>query len=132
MDKELEAQVADAEEQLRLAMLASDVNGLNELLAQNLVFTNHLGQRLGKAEDVAAHASGALTISKLETSEQHITFVNDGDVAIVSVRAQMAGRYAGQPAGGDFRFTRVWARTSGKKWQVVAAHAGMVAQGNGP
>jgi ketosteroid isomerase-like protein len=108
-------------------MLASDVTALNELLAENLVFTNHLGQRLGKADDISAHASGALTILKLETSEQHITFVNGGDVAIVSVRAQIVGRYAGQPAGGDFRFTRVWARTAGKKWQVVAAHAGMVA-----
>ncbi|MCL6484569.1 MAG: nuclear transport factor 2 family protein, partial [Janthinobacterium lividum] len=43
-----QAQVLDAEERLRLAMLASDVAALNILLADQLLFTNHLGHLLSK------------------------------------------------------------------------------------
>lgn len=126
MDKTLESEIADAEERLRLAMLTSDVSALDELLASSLVFTNHLGQRLSKDEDLLAHQSGALTISSLESSDQQITSV-DSNVAIVSVRFQVCGKYAGQPADGDFRFTRVWAKSQDSKWQVVAAHASLIA-----
>lgn len=126
MDTDLKAQINNAEEQLRRAMLASDVNALDDLLAPDLLFTNHLGQSLGKEADLSAHKSGALGISKLEPSEQEVKLVGN-NVAIVSVRVQVAGTYAGLPAGGDFRFTRVWAKSPGGQWQVVAAHAGTIA-----
>ncbi|MGL5081368.1 MAG: nuclear transport factor 2 family protein, partial [Microcoleaceae cyanobacterium] len=61
----------------------------------------------------------------LQPSEQHIQ-IHQG-VAIVSVRMQLSGRYNGSPAKGDFRFTRVWAVSSDRTWQIVAAHIGMVA-----
>ena len=50
-----------------------------------------------------------------------------GDVAIVPVRMQLSGAYDGNPADGDFRFTRVWAPGPEKEWRVFAAHAGTVA-----
>lgn len=126
MDKDFEAQIVNAEEQLRRAMLASDLNVLDELLAPDLIFTNHLGQRLGKEADLSAHRSGALSISLLEPSERQINLIGS-NVALVSVRVQIAGTYAGQPAGGDFRFTRVWAESPTGRWQVVAAHSGTIA-----
>lgn len=126
MDKDLAIQVADAEEQLRQAMLSSDILALDQLLASNLIFTNHLGQRIGKEDDLSVQESGALTISQLEPSEQQIELVGD-NVAVVSVRVQVGGTYAGHPAGGDFMFTRVWALSPVGKWQVVAAHAGIIA-----
>lgn len=126
MDKSLEIQVADVEEQLRQAMLSSDVLALDELLASDLVFTNHLGQRIGKEDDLSAHKSGILNITHLNPSEQHVQLVND-KVAVVSVRVNVGGTYAGQPAGGDFIFTRVWSMSQHGKWQVVAAHAGIIA-----
>jgi hypothetical protein len=47
---------------------------------------------------------------------------------VVSVRMRLIGTYGGAPANGDFRFTRVWARSRQETWQVVAAHAGLIAQ----
>jgi len=122
----LQAQIVDAEDRLRTAMLSSDVATLNELLAPDLIFTNHLGQLLGKEDDLAAYRSGVLKVVSLEPSEQHVRAL--GDVAVVSVRMQLSGTYAGNPANGDFRFTRVWARSQREKWQIVAAHAGLIAQ----
>jgi ketosteroid isomerase-like protein len=127
MDNKLETQIADVEEQLRQAMLASDVSALDKLLATNLIFTNHLGQRMSKEDDLSAHASGALNISQLESKERIIKII-DKNVAVVSVRMQVEGVYAGQPAGGNFMFTRVWAIDSIGKWKIVAAHAGLITE----
>lgn len=125
MNSDLESQIIEVEEQLRQAMLASDVLALDALLSSDLIFTNHLGQRVPKEADLAAHRSGNLKIDRLTPSAQRIQPVTDA-VAVVSVRVHIDGTYAGQAAGGDFMFTRVWGLTDAGRWQVVAAHAGMV------
>lgn len=125
MNQTFETQIINAEERLRLAMLASDVSTLDELLAPEIIITSHLGELLGKQDDLAAHASGLLQINELNPSEQQIQI--HGEVAIVSVRMQLSGSYKGNPANGDFRYTRVWAVSASGTWQIVAAHIGMVA-----
>jgi ketosteroid isomerase-like protein len=105
-------------------MLHSDITALDELLAPELIFTNHLGHLQSKKDDLAAHQSGSLKINEMDSSEQHIRI--NGDTAIISVRVQVSGTYAGNPANGDFRFTRVWALSPDKTWRVIAAHAGIV------
>ncbi len=121
----LEKQIVKSEESLRLAMLQSDVNALNELLAPELIFTNHLGQMLTKKDDLAAHQSGTLKIDVWELSEEQIRLIGD-NVAIVSVRVHLSGRYAGARSEADFRFTRIWAPSSAGAWRVVAAHSSIV------
>lgn len=126
MNKTVEAEIINVEERLRLAMLASDVGTLNELLASEIIITNHLGQLLAKQDDLAAHKSGLIKIHELKASEQQIQIHRD--MALVSVRMRISGSYDGNPANGDFRFTRVWAMSSSETWHIVAAHIGMVAQ----
>jgi ketosteroid isomerase-like protein len=126
MNSPLQDEIMQLEDRLRTAMLRSDVVALNELIAPDLVFTNHLGQLLGKDDDLAAYRSGVLKVVSLESSEQHVKTL--GDVAVVSVRMQLTGTYGGAPATGDFRFTRVWARSQRETWHIVAAHAGLIAQ----
>jgi ketosteroid isomerase-like protein len=120
----VELQISDAEDRLRSAMLSSNVGALSELLAPELIFTNHLGQLQGRENDLAAYRSGILTIEHLVPSEQHILVVHE--VAIVSVRVQLTGTYNGSPANGTCRFTRVWSLSPDKNWHVVAAHSGLV------
>lgn len=120
-----EAEIAHAEDRLRKAMLASDVAALDDLLAPELTFTNHLGQLTGKQEELEAYGSGMLKVKELKPSEQNVQL--RGNVAVVSVRTQLSGTYNGNPADGDFRFTRVWALSADNTWHVIAAHAGIVA-----
>ena len=114
-------QILEVEEQLRLAMLNSDVNALNELLAPELVYTNHLGQVLTKKDDLAAHESGMLEIKVLTPSDHHIQVI--GNVAIVAVKVHLVGSYAGVTSDNIFRFTRVWTLSSQDTWHIVAAHS---------
>jgi len=81
MSNPIETQIANSEKLLRLAMLRSDVNTLNELLAPELIFTNHLGQVMTKQDDLVAHESGAIKIEVITPSEEYILLI--GEVAIV-------------------------------------------------
>jgi ketosteroid isomerase-like protein len=126
MNKTVETQIIEAEERLRLAMLASDVSVLDELLAPELIATSHLGEMISKQDDLAAHKSGLIKIYELNPSEQKIRL--HGEVAIVFVRMQIFGLYDSNPANGDFRFTRIWAMSPTGTWQIVAAHIGIIAQ----
>ena len=129
MTQTIKAQIIDAEERLRKAMLASDVKVLNELLAPQIIITNHLGALMSKQDDLTAHESGLVTIDELQPSEQQIQILSD-ETAIVSVRMQLSGTYNGNPANGDFRFTRVWTRSAIATWHIVTAHIGLITQSN--
>jgi len=123
-----EGQVVNMEERLRLAMMASDVAELDKLLADDLLFTNHLGHALSKAADLAAHQQHLLAITELQASERQIRI--SGTVAVVSVRVKLTGTYHASETHGDFRFTRVWAPGPDGSLQVIAAHSGVVAAGS--
>lgn len=123
MNKTIE--VEQVEKELRIAMLASDLETLDDLLSDELVFTNHYGQRLSKADDLAAHSSGLLSIDRLEPRAEPIIRLI-GDSAIVSVTVDLAGTYDGQPFAGAFAYSRMWYRQGGK-WRIEAAHCSSVA-----
>ena len=124
MNHSTENQIEECEEGLRPAMLDSNTSELEELLAPDLVFTNHLGQVITKQNDLEAHQSGKLNIQEITLSDQKIKFLDR--VAIVSVKAQILGSYDGVESKSDFRFTRVWSNSSSKTWQVIAGHSSIV------
>jgi hypothetical protein len=121
----IEHQITAAEERLRLAMLASDHAVLNGLISPELIFTNHLGQLLGKQDDLALHQSGILKFGKLDPSEIQMK-VGTG-LAIVSVRMQVVGSYDDTAFVADLRFTRVWCVTATGSWEIVAGHSSAMA-----
>ncbi len=89
MNNSIETEIIKYEARLRQAMLRSDVKALDELLAPELIFTNHLGHLMTKKDDLEAHKSGTLKIEALTPSEENIQII--GDVAIVSVRVHNIG-----------------------------------------
>lgn len=111
------------EEALLEAMRSSDTAVLDRLLAEDLLFTDHMGRLVTKEADLAAHGSGALRIASLDASEQHIAV--HGDAVFVSVRVAIVGSYMQAPFQGDLRFTRCWMERA-MGWQVVAAHSSPV------
>ena len=121
----LKLQVKQYEECLKQAMLQSDVAALDELFAPDLSFTNHLGQLMTKQNDLQAHKSGMLKINQITLSDQKIKVY--GDVAVVTVLAHIIGSFAGAASEDNFRFTRVWAKSTSNAWQVIAGHSSIVA-----
>lgn len=118
-------EVEEAEAQLRVAMLNSDVARLDELLSDALVFTNQDGLRLTKADDLSAHRSGLLRIKRIDLSGVPV-IRRLGDTAIVCLTVDVAGRYADQGFSGTFAYTRIWHRIDAS-WRIEAAHCSPVA-----
>lgn len=105
-------------------MLCSDVGVLDKLIAPDLIFTNHLGQLVGKQDDLAFHQSGVLKLKELTPSEQHIQ-VHQG-FAVVSVLMHLVGIYESKPIDLSIRYTRVWAVTPNGSMQIVTGHASAI------
>jgi hypothetical protein len=124
MNNNPNAAIVEAEERLRQAMLKSDVTVLDELIAPELIFTNHFGQLVTKQDDLAVHRSGALRLNALVPSEQHIQIHNG--FAVVSVLMHLVGSYETTPIDLSIRYTRVWTVRSNGSTQIVAGHAGIV------
>ena len=125
MTQNIQEQLVAMEERLRLAMLRSDVEILDELIAPNLVFTTHLGQVIRKQDDLAAHKSGAFQFKELTPSEQEIQ-LHEG-FAIVSVLMHLVGRFNDAPFDSHIRYTRVWSVSQNAPMQILAGHASAVA-----
>ena len=112
-----------AEEDLRRAMMSNDVAELDRLIDDDLVFTAFNGAVVTKQMDLDAHRARLLRATRMTPSERVIR--RYGDIAVVIVRMDFEGTYAGEPANGAMRYTRVWRETlSG--WRIVAGHMGRI------
>jgi Domain of unknown function (DUF4440) len=110
------------EDKLQQAMLTSDVVMLDELIADDLVFTRQTGDRLDKQTDLEAHRLGIVRFTKVEISDRQIHQYNEcSSCVIVTLQAELAGTVHNEPFSGHFRFTRVWLHRN-QLWQIAAGH----------
>jgi ketosteroid isomerase-like protein len=112
--------IEDLEEKLRQAMLNSDIAVLDDLIADDLVWTMHTGFVSNKEQDLDAHRSGVFQFTTLDVSDRQIHLFS-GDCAIVTLKAEIAGILNEQPFSDVYRFTRVWLQRN-NRWQIAAGH----------
>ena len=122
---EADPEIVACEEQLRDAQLNADVDALDRLIADDLLFTGPDGRLATKAQDLDAHRSGVVRFRAHEPEELRIRRVGP-DVAIVALRARLGVEVAGTVQRGTYRYTRVWARERGGAWHVVGGHVSEV------
>jgi hypothetical protein len=106
------------EDRLRAAMLASDVAELDALIDDRLRFVLPNGAVATKADDLAAHRSGAQRFTRLEVRELEIVVLGP-DTAVAVARAEMAGSAGPMAFEGSFRYLRTWVRTE-HGWRIAA------------
>jgi ketosteroid isomerase-like protein len=114
------------EDELRRAQLEADVATLDRLIADELLFTGPDGRLGTKAEDLAAHGSGAVRFRAHEPEELRVRAVGDA-VCVVALRTRLVVEVSGTQVSGTYRYTRVWAREHDGPWRVVAGHVSAVA-----
>ena len=118
-------EIVRAEARLRAAQLDADVLALDALVADELLFTGPDGQLGTKAQDLAAHGSGAVRFRSHEPEELRVRQVGP-DVAVAALRTRLAVEVGGTLVRGTFRYTRVWAREGDERWRVVGGHVAAV------
>ena len=119
-----ESAIAELEGRLREAMLASDVDVLDALLADELTFVDATGKVWSKADDLNAHRYGVQRIDRLEIEEQAMRVYDKS--AVTLTRAALSGQFGGVPFSGSLRYTRTWVETA-TGWRIVAAHCSLLA-----
>ena len=125
MNQENESIIQTLESRLQNAMLNSNVDELNELLADDLIFTNHIGHLMTKQDDLNLHKSGALKIKKIKLKNLNIRLLNE--VALVNTEAIIIGILNNKISENKFRFSRIWSKKSNNLWQVIMAHSTLIA-----
>lgn len=113
------------EARLRAAQLAADVDALDALISDDLLFTGPDGRLGTKAEDLAAHGSGAVRVLQHEPDELRVRRIGAA-VAVSALRVRMAVAVGGALVSGIFRYTRIWAREADDAWRVVGGHVSAV------
>jgi len=108
---------------LRAAMLANDVDALDALLDDDLIFTIPSGQLISKHDDLSAHRARLLRLDTLDVLETRTAAM--GELILTTTRATLAGRFDGATFSGTFAYTRLW-RRSGDSWRVAAGHASQI------
>lgn len=111
------------EERLRSAMLAGDVDALDDLLDSDLIFVDLQGRKLGKLQDMEAYRSRILNLEKIEIFDRVIRPM--GNAAAVSLTARIAGTYYGERFSEKFAYSRVWLLKDGR-WTVTLAHCNRI------
>src|SRR5215216_6696075 len=81
-------EIVALEAALRVAQLTADVEALAGLISDDLLFTGPDGQLATKAQDLAAHRSGALRIREHRPLELRVRRASS-TVAVVALRTRL-------------------------------------------
>ncbi len=111
------------EQQLRIAMLNSDIAMLDILLDEKLVFTNHVGQQTTKQMDIEAHRSGFVKIESIIQSNQLVNLFEN--LAVVTVLSEIHGFFGETCSTARIHFTRVWQKKKNEEYKLIAAHSSL-------
>lgn len=106
MNKISKKDITEAENQLFLAQLTSNVDTLDQLLYDHLIAVTPTGQILTKEMDLNAHRSKSMIIDEASTAIDDISIVGDTALTIVTMTAK--GKVMDTPLEGKFRYFRIW------------------------
>ncbi len=109
--------IIEKEKELLESLKNSNVEKIDELLHDELLFIIPNGQTITKSIDLEAYRTGNMIVNSILSSEQLISIVDD--TAIVSVRIELEGKYYEQLINGSFRYLRVW-KFVNSKLKVIA------------
>ena len=113
----VEQEIRQLEEQIRVASLKGDAAALERVLADDYYNVNPNGLIRTKAEVVADVKSGAAQTDALEYTNIKVRVY--GDAAVLTCDATATSQLRGQDTGGQVRRIRIFARRQGR-WQAVA------------
>jgi ketosteroid isomerase-like protein len=117
--------IAEVEEELRRAMLAGDVDALDRLISERLLFAGPDGELATKADDLRAHRERVVRFLRHEPDQVAMRRVSP-ECVVVSQRTNLEVEVAGAVHHGRYRYTRVWVREAGE-WRILAGQVSAVA-----
>lgn len=112
-----EQQILENEKRLLTAFKDKDLETLDELLHDDLLFILPNGLTETKISLLDNYRSGNTVMTSISPSDYVINFI--GDNAIVSLNLELKGQYFDHIIEAKFRYIRVW-KLLGGSWKVIA------------
>src|SRR5215469_1735988 len=109
---DLAKQIIALENRFSDALVQADWKAIEEIEADDLLFTTADGLVSHKSDDVDSLRSSDTKFESIEMSDVRVR--NFGDVAVATGRLIERGRYKAADISGTYRFTDVWEKRSGK------------------
>lgn len=119
-DTHAEQELIHMEREFGEALTRGDKATLDRLMAEDFLAINPVGRELTKAQVLFEITSPDYEIESLRNEDIRVRVF--GDAAVATALGTVKGRYKGQDASGQFRYTRVWVKRQGR-WQAVAAQS---------
>lgn len=107
-----------ADRRLQAAQLESDVEALDALIDDRLVFTGPDGQLYSKQDDLRVHRNGEQRLTRVE--EETLDVLVAGRTGVTWFLGTLAGSVGGESFVARVRYTRTWVDEGG--WRLIAAH----------
>ncbi len=117
MSSNLEAQILEREAQRGKALLAADIEALDSLLSERLVFAHATAKYEDKASLLQKMGAGTIVYKTLDVTQQQV--IDLGDSALLISRLTADVLVGGQPRSIDNMTLSVWTREDGD-WRLVA------------
>ena len=122
-----EDEVRRMEYQWGEAFERKDLFTLDQLMADEYILTDPLGNVRSKAESLGAIETNEIQFESTQSDDVKVRI--NGDTAVVTGRSTFRGRYKGWSMSGRYQYTDVLVKRRGA-WQAVGSH--ITALGTGP
>lgn len=109
-------EIIEYEEKLLQAFRQSDIEVLENLIHDDLIFNSPLGQIVDKEMDISTFKSEKTFIDTMDCIEREIRLFDD--VALVSTVIYLKGSFMDFRVDGKARFFRTW-KKFGDGWKVI-------------
>lgn len=99
-------EIIEQENRLYEAITESNINTLEELLHDDLLFVIPSGDVITKEIDLRTYRDGALKINTINPQIEALNIIEDMAVIVVSMNIQ--GSYNAEPFEAQYRYIRFW------------------------
>jgi ketosteroid isomerase-like protein len=123
--KSVEQELIGLEQQWGDALVKADLAFLDQILAEDYIFTSPVGEVLTKAQMLAELKSGEDVVSSIVNHDMKVRVY--GNAAVVTGHSTYQETVQGNDISGEYRWTDTWIKKGGS-WQCVADHASRVAK----
>ena len=117
-DQETILLIADLEEKLLDGFKRRDLNILDLLFADGMLFHDQYGNVLDKEMDLDVYRSGMTKITKIDVSKREMRVFES--IVIVSASLFIKGSYSNILLNGKYQWLRVWGKVR-EDWKVISA-----------
>lgn len=100
------ADILKQENRLHKAIEESNIEELDELLHDDLLFVTPSGEVITKAMDLQSYRSGDMKIHELIPNVENINLIDD--LAVITLTMELKGSYNGEQFESKCRYIRFW------------------------